>query len=119
MSIAFKMFFRKKCVFVYLHKYGYSFIAILPIKPYGGINIMFNISQTIRKVMIDKNKTVSDIVKKSGILQSTLSKSLQKADNDYRINYLNQIIQALDCTIQIQIIDNNSKEILYTISDSE
>jgi DNA-binding Xre family transcriptional regulator len=68
--------------------------------------------------MIDKNKTVSDIVKKSGILQSTLSRSLQKADNDYRINYMNQIIQALDCTIQIQIIDNNTNDILYTITDT-
>lgn len=78
---------------------------------------MFNISQTIRKVMIDKNKTISDIVKKSGILQSTLSRSLQKADNDYRINYLNQIVQALNCNIRIQIIDNDSKEVLYAISD--
>lgn len=80
---------------------------------------MFNISKTIRKIMIDKNQTVSDIVKKSGILQSTLSRSLQKADNDYRINYLNQIIQALNCNIRIQIIDNNTKEVLYNITDSE
>lgn len=80
---------------------------------------MFNISQTIRKAMIDKNKSVSDIVKKSGILQSTLSRSLQKADNDYRINYLNQIVQALDCSIQIQIIDNDTQEVLYNIVDSE
>ena len=80
---------------------------------------MFNISQTIRKVMIDKNKTISDIVKNSGILQSTLSRSLQKADNDYRINYLNQIIQALNCNIRIQIIDNDTKEVLYNITDSE
>ena len=80
---------------------------------------MFNISKTIRKIMIDKNKTVSDIVKKSGILQSTLSRSLQKADNDYRINYLNQIIQALDCSIQIQIIDNNNNNVLYTITDTK
>lgn len=78
---------------------------------------MFNTSKIIRKLMIDKNKTVSDIVKKSGILQSTLSRSLQKADNDYRINYLNQIVQALNCNIRIQIIDNDSKEVLYTISD--
>lgn len=119
MSIAFEIFFRKKCVFVYLHKYNYSFIAILPIKTYGGINIMFNISQTIRKVMIDKGQTVSDIVKKSGILQSTLSRSLQKADNDYRINYLNQIVQALNCNIRIQIIDNDTQEVLYNIVDSE
>lgn len=79
---------------------------------------MFNISKTIRKIMIDKNKTVSDIVKKSGILQSTLSRSLQKAENDYRINYLNQIIRALDCSLRIQIIDNNSNDVLYTISDT-
>lgn len=79
---------------------------------------MFNISKTIRKIMIDKNKTISDIVKKSGILQSTLSRSLQKVDNDYRVNYLNQIIQALDCSIRIQIIDNNTNDILYTISDT-
>ena len=80
---------------------------------------MFNISQTIRKLMIDKNKTVTDSVKSSGLLQPTVSRSLQKADNDYRINYLNQIIQALNCNIRIQIIDNDSKEVLYNITDSE
>lgn len=79
---------------------------------------MFNISNTIRKLMIDKNKSVTDIAKKADILQPTLSRSLQKADNDYRINYLNQIIQALDCNIRIQIIDNNTNDILYTISDT-
>lgn len=79
---------------------------------------MFNISKTIRKIMIDKNKTVTDIANNSGLSQPAISRSLQKAENDYRINYLNQIIQALDCSIQIQIIDNNSKEVLYTISDT-
>ena len=80
---------------------------------------MFNVSNTIRKLMIDKNRNVTDISKKADILQPTLSRSLQKADNDYRLNYLNQIIQALDCSLQIQIIDNNSKEVLYNITDSE
>lgn len=80
---------------------------------------MFNISKTIRKLMIDKNRTVTDIANNSGLSQPAISRSLQKADNDYRVNYLNQIIQALDCSIQIQIIDNNSKEVLYNITDSE
>lgn len=80
---------------------------------------MFNISKTIRKIMIDKNKSVTDIANNSGLSQPAISRSLQKAENDYRINYLNQIIQALDCSLQIQIIDNNSKEVLYNITDSE
>lgn len=79
---------------------------------------MFNISKTIRKIMIDKNKSVTDIANNSGLSQPAISRSLQKAENDYRINYLNQIIQALDCSIQIQIIDNNTNDILYTISDT-
>ena len=79
---------------------------------------MFNISKTIRKLMIDKNRSVTDIANNSGLLQPSISRCLQKADNDYRINYLNQIIQALDCSIQIQIIDNNTNDILYTISDT-
>ena len=79
---------------------------------------MFNISKTIRKLMIDKNKSVTDIANNSGLSQPAISRSLQKVDNDYRINYLNQIIQALDCSIQIQIIDNNSNDVLYTISDT-
>lgn len=80
---------------------------------------MFNVSNTIRKLMIDKNRSVTDISKKANILQPTLSRSLQKADNDYRLNYLNQIIQALDCNIRIQIIDNDTQEVLYNITDSE
>ena len=79
---------------------------------------MFNISKTIRKLMIDKNRSVTDIANNSGLSQPAISRSLQKIDNDYRVNYLNQIIQALDCSIQIQIIDNNSNDVLYTISDT-
>lgn len=79
---------------------------------------MFDISKTIRKIMIDKNRSVTDIANNSGLSQPAISRSLQKAENDYRINYLNQIIQALDCSIQIQIIDNDTKEVLYTISDT-
>ena len=78
---------------------------------------MFNISKTIRKLMIDKNRSVTDIANNSGLLQPSISRCLQKSGNDYRINYLNQIIQALDCSMQIQIIDNNTNDILYTISD--
>ena len=80
---------------------------------------MFNISKTIRKLMIDKNKSVTDIANNSGLSQPAISRSLQKVDNDYRINYLNQIIQALNCNIRIQIIDNDTNNILYTISDTE
>ena len=80
---------------------------------------MFYISDIIRKLMIDKRINVTDLSHKIGLQVSNVSRKLQNQTEDYKISYLSNIMQALDCTIKIQIIDNNSNEVLYTISDSE
>ena len=80
---------------------------------------MFYISDIIRKLMIDKRVNVTDLSHKIGLQVSNVSRKLQNQKEDYKISYLSNILQALDCSIQIQIIDNNSKEILYNITDSE
>lgn len=80
---------------------------------------MFYISDIIRKLMIDKRINVTDLSHKIGLQVSNVSRKLQNQKEDYKISYLSNIMQALDCTIKIQIIDNNSNDILYTISDSD
>ena len=80
---------------------------------------MFYISDIIRKLMIDKRINVTDLSHKIGLQVSNVSRKLQNQKEDYKISYLSNILQALNCSIQIQIIDNNSKEVLYNITDSE
>lgn len=69
--------------------------------------------------MIDKRINVTDLSHKIGLQVSNVSRKLQNQTEDYKISYLSNILQALNCSIQIQIIDNNSKEVLYNITDSE
>lgn len=80
---------------------------------------MFYISDIIRKLMIDKRINVTDLSRKLGITTPNLSRKFQNQKEDYKISYLSNIMQALNCSIKIQIIDNNSNEVLYTISDLE
>lgn len=80
---------------------------------------MFNTSDTIRKLMIDKKINVTTLADKIGVKQQALSRKLQNQQEEYKIEYLEKVCQALDCSIQIQIIDNNSNDVLYTISDTD
>ena len=79
---------------------------------------MFYISDIIRKLMIDRRINVTDLSRKLGITTPNLSRKFQNQKEDYKISYLSNVMQALNCSIQIQIIDNNSNDVLYTISDT-
>ncbi len=79
---------------------------------------MFYISDIIRKLMIDRRINVTDLSRKLGITTPNLSRKFQNQTEDYKISYLSNILQALNCSIRIQIIDNNSNDVLYTISDT-
>ena len=80
---------------------------------------MFYISDIIRKLMIDKRINVTDLSHKIGVQTSNLSRKLQNQTEDYKISYIQDIAAAMNCNVRIQIIDNNTSSILYTISDSE
>lgn len=80
---------------------------------------MFYISDIIRKLMIDRRINVTDLSHKIGVQTSNLSRKLQNQKEDYKLSYIQDIAAALNCNIRIQIIDNNSNDVLYTISDSE
>ena len=79
---------------------------------------MFYISDIIRKLMIDKRINVTDLSRKLGITTPNLSRKFQNQKEDYKISYLSNIMQALNCNIRIQIIDSGSQQVLYTISDT-
>lgn len=78
---------------------------------------MFYISDTIRKVMIDRRVSVTTLAAALGLLQPSLSRKLQNPEEDYKIAYLQNIAKALDCDIVIQIIDSKSGATLYTLRD--
>ena len=80
---------------------------------------MFYISDIIRKLMIDKRINVTDLSHKIGVQTSNLSRKLQNQTEDYKISYLSNVMQALNCSIRIQIIDSESQQVLYTISDTK
>ena len=79
---------------------------------------MFYISDIIRKLMIDRRINVTDLSHKIGLQVSNVSRKLQNQQEDYKISYLSNIMQALNCNIRIQIIDSESQQVLYTISDT-
>ena len=80
---------------------------------------MFYISDIIRKLMIDRRINVTDLSHKIGVQTSNLSRKLQNQQEDYKISYLSNILQALNCDIRIQIIDLESQQVLYTITDTK
>ncbi len=80
---------------------------------------MFYISDIIRKLMIDRRINVTDLSHKIGVQTSNLSRKLQNQTEDYKISYIQDIAAAMNCNVRIQIIDNDSKEVLYNITDSE
>lgn len=79
---------------------------------------MFYISDIIRKLMIDRRVNVTDLSRQIEVQTSNLSRKLQNKTEDYKISYLQELATALQCDIQIQIIDTNTKQVLYTISDT-
>lgn len=79
---------------------------------------MFYISDIIRKLMIDKRINVTDLSHKIGVQTSNLSRKLQNQTEDYKISYIQDIAAAMNCNIRIQIIDSESQQVLYTISDT-
>ena len=79
---------------------------------------MFYISDIIRKLMIDRHINVTDLSRKMGISTPNLSRKFQNKSEDYKISYLHNVLQHLDCDIRIQIIDSKTNDILYIISDT-
>lgn len=79
--------------------------------------IMFNVSNTIRKLMIDKNTPITPLARSIGVTQPNLSRKINNPDEDYKIEYLNSICSALGCKLEINIIDSKSDKILYTLGD--
>ena len=69
--------------------------------------------------MIDRDITVTDLSRKMGIIQQNLSRKLQNPAEDYKITYLQNIAKALNCEIQVNIVDSETGNVLYCISDDE
>ncbi len=80
---------------------------------------MFNTSDIIRKLMIDKKMTVTKLAEKIGVKQQALSRKLQNQSEEYKIEYLENIVKGMNCHIQINIVDSDTNDILYTLIDSE
>ena len=80
---------------------------------------MFNTSKIIRKLMIDRDISVTPLARKIGITQQNLSRKLNNVNESYTLEYLENVVKGMNCHIQVNIIDSDTQEILYKISDSE
>lgn len=76
---------------------------------------MYNISDTIRKIMIDKHITVTELSKIMDLKQQALSRKLQNHSEDYKTEYLYQVLSALNCDMEIIIKDSDTQKVLYTL----
>lgn len=78
---------------------------------------MLYFSKIIQYLLIDRKQTKKQIADKIGVKPSSLSRAINNENNDYHLSTLCSVFQALDCTLQINVIDNNTNDILYTIQD--
>ena len=80
---------------------------------------MFNTSKIIRKLMIDRDISVTPLARKIGITQQNLSRKLNNTEESYTLEYLQNVVKGMNCYIQVNIIDSDTNDILYTLTDSE
>ena len=80
---------------------------------------MFNTSKIIRKLMIDRDISVTPLARKIGITQQNLSRKLNNSDESYTLEYLENVVNGMGCHIVVNIVDSESQEILYSLIDSE
>ena len=80
---------------------------------------MLYISDIIRKLMIDRGVTVTQLAAKMELLQPSLSRKLQNKTADYKISMLSELAAAMNCNIKIDIIDSESQKVLYTIKEEK
>lgn len=80
---------------------------------------MYNISNTIRKLMIDKKTTVTELSQKMNVLQPSISRKINNPDSDYKISLLSDLCSAMDCDITITISDKQTGKALYTLTDEQ
>lgn len=80
---------------------------------------MFNTSKIIRKLMIDRDISVTPLSRKIGITQQNLSRKLNNVNESYTLEYLQNVVNGMGCHIVVNIVDSESQEILYSLIDSE
>jgi len=78
---------------------------------------MFNTSKIIRKLMIDRDISVTPLARKIGITQQNLSRKLNNVNESYTLEYLENVVKGMNCHIQVNIIDSDTNDILYTLTD--
>lgn len=80
---------------------------------------MFNTSKIIRKLMIDRDISVTPLSRKIGITQQNLSRKLNNTEESYTLEYLQNVVNGMGCYIQVNIVDSDTNDILYILTDSE
>ena len=69
--------------------------------------------------MIDRDISVTPLARKIGITQQNLSRKLNNTEESYTLEYLQNVVKGMNCYIQVNIIDSDTNDILYTLTDSE
>ena len=72
-----------------------------------------NVSEIIKIVCVKLNITVAELSVKMGFSKQNLFNKLYR--NDMKVSDLERILAALDCELNISVLDKNSKEIVVKV----
>ena len=72
-----------------------------------------NVSEIIKIVCVKRNIPVAELSVKMGFSKQNLFNKLYR--NDMKVSDLERILAALDCELNISVLDKNSKEIVVKV----
>lgn len=72
-----------------------------------------NVSEIIKIVCVKRNITVAELSVKMGFSKQNLFNKLYR--NDMKVSDLERILAALDCELNVSVLDKNSKEIVVKV----
>lgn len=72
-----------------------------------------NVSEIIKIICIKRNTTIAELSVKMGFSKQNLFNKLYR--NDMKVSDLEKILAALDCELNISVLDKNSKDIVVKV----
>lgn len=72
-----------------------------------------NVSEIIKIICIKRNTTIAELSVKMGFSKQNLFNKLYR--NDMKVSDLEKVLAALDCELNISVLDKNSKDIVVKV----
>lgn len=86
----------------------FAFIILLCYSIYRG-DIMINLAEKLKIAMIKQHTTQTRLAERSGQSQGNLASKIIR--NDFKLSEYNKLVEALGCTLEINIVLPNGEKI--------